>query len=269
LPSASVILWRPDPLENALFEIFLLKRRSKSRFMPNRFVFPGGRVENHDGDDPFSEKALLNCAIRELWEEAGVVLAKGPAGGADLSKAVFDQVREALQKGGLSLAGAMKRLGLQPNMDILVPYARWITPVARKQRYDTWFYSARMPEGQTAQSDHLETTEGIWISPLKALSQNESGHVSLAPPQVRILGELSVIQELKELDTPAIASKLEPVLPFLWTDGSIRVILLPWDPDYQKARPGDLDRLGQSCPAEQATRLVHTSGRWQPLKAAA
>ncbi|WP_156360886.1 NUDIX hydrolase [Dethiosulfatarculus sandiegensis] len=266
LASASVILWRPDPAGEALFEIFLLKRRGKSRFMPNCFVFPGGRVEPHDGDDPFSEKTLLCCAIRELWEEAGVILAKDPVAVTSLSDTELGEVRSGLQKGGASLDDALNRLGLAPGVGFLTPYARWITPVARKQRYDTFFYTAQMPQGQKAVSDHLETTEGIWISPLEALRQNESGEVSLAPPQVRILGELSVFKELTELDIPAVESKLEPVLPFLWTDGSTRVILLPWDPDYEKARPGDLDRLGLGCPADQATRLLHSKGRWQPLR---
>lgn len=264
LPSASVILVDPGRGENEPFGLFMLKRRQKSSFMPNRFVFPGGRVEEHDGTDPLSDEALRRCALRELWEEAGVVLAQGDLPGPE----ELARARQALMAGELGLEQALAELGLSPDLGALCPYARWITPPARAQRFDTMFYVAVMPAGQEAASDQSETSQGLWLGPCRALAENVQGQVELAPPQVIILGQLAEVGGLGALLTHCQSPDLSPVRPVLWIQGSgseaLRVILLPGDPDYVAGAPSDPGDLGQPCPAIQATRLVHAPGVWVP-----
>lgn len=264
LASASIVLLDPKRGQNEPFGLFLLKRRTGSSFMPDRFVFPGGKVEPTDGAYPFADHTLRTCALRELWEESGVILAGAPEEAAALDPAKRDSALAELEAGQKDLAQAMTDLGLTPALKMLFPYARWITPPARAKRFDTMFYLALMPEGQKAVSDNKETTQGIWLGPERALEENQAGRVELAPPQVRILGELAVHDSLEHLLESSRQADLSPVQPFLWIEGKKRVILLPWDPDYSAREPVSSAR---PCPAHQCTRLVHDKGRWLPFGA--
>ncbi len=258
-PSASVILLKKLEAPNEPFAVYLLKRNEKSKFMPGRFVFPGGALEPSDGRP--EKGGLKRCALRELWEEAGVILADDPAAVAALPAAGRDEARQALLSGQSGLTEALAGLGLSPDLGALIPFARWITPLARPKRFDTTFYLARMPRGQTATSDDAETSQGVWLTPHRALEENQTAGVGLAPPQVRLLGELAEAESLEALlNRPA---NLEPVQPILWSDGSRRVILLPWDGDYAAGAPQNEAR---PCPAGQASRLVHLDGRWLPFR---
>lgn len=266
-PSAAVILLDPRRGQGEPFGLYLLRRRAESKFMPNRFVFPGGRVEPGDGADPWSPQALGRCALRELWEEAGVILAPelerpGPAAPSAQAR---QAARQALQEEGASLEQALAGLGLTPHLEGLRSYARWITPLARPQRFDTMFYLAMMPAGQEAASDQQETSEGLWRGPRQALAENLEGRVELAPPQVRILGELAAFASLGDLWRGR--HDLAPVMPVLWAGQGQRIILLPPDPDYPAQAPADPGHPGQPCPAHQATRLLHQEGRWLPYRA--
>lgn len=263
-PSASVILLRRSEGPDNPFCLYLLRRRGKSRFMPNRYVFPGGRVEPEDGQDPMSDPALRICALRELWEEAGVILADDPQKAAAASGPEGQEVRESLQAGRAGLNEAMASLGVNPNLEALIPYARWITPPARNMRFDTMFYMALCPEGQKADSDHKETEVGVWLTPREALEQNQQGEVGLAPPQVRILGELSEYKSLEQLLESGGQRDLSPVRPFLWIKDGKRIILFPHDPEYQRQAPSTPEEPGRPCTAGQATRVVDVEGRWLP-----
>lgn len=266
-PSASVILVQPGGAGQGL-KVFLLRRQSKSSFMPGRFVFPGGRVEPSDGPDPQDDATLRYCALRELWEEAGVILADDPQKAAGSDPEARKQARQALQKGDWSLDQAMSFLGLKPALDQLFPYARWITPQAREKRFDTVFYVAAMPEGQEASSDRQETTQGVWISPARALAQGSGedpeGEVSLAPPQVRILGDLNRFESLQALREYCGHADMSPILPYMHIEGKSRVILFPWDRDYEAKHPGPEAERGAPCQAHEATRLISRQGRWLP-----
>ncbi len=263
-PAASVILLDPQRGGGEPFGIFLLQRQAKSRFMPGRFVFPGGRLEPSDGPDPDSDQARRICALRELWEEAGVVLAEEKERLARLTPDALDHGRRELMRGALDLQEALAGLGLSPDLEALVPYARWITPAARSQRFDTTFYLARMPEGQKADCDRRETSQGVWLGPAAALGRGEGGGVSLAPPQVRILGELCGYASLEELWDDCLGRKLEPIEPYMWVEGSRRMVLLPWDRGYARRDVGDPQAPGRPCHPGRASRLVFREGAWLP-----
>jgi 8-oxo-dGTP pyrophosphatase MutT (NUDIX family) len=261
LASASIILLDPTRGQKEPFGLFLLKRRTGSSFMPDRFVFPGGKVEPFDGDEPLVDQTLRTCALRELWEEAGVILASDAGAAASADEAAKNKALASLEAGHTSLGQAMAGLGLKPDLAGLRPYGRWITPKARPKRFDTFFYLAEMPQGQEAACDHKETSQGIWLGPGQALSENQAGRVELAPPQVRILGELAMHASLDDLLASVRQPNLTPVEPFLWINGKERVIMLPWDPDYEAREPVTKAR---PCPAHLCSRLVHDKGRWLP-----
>jgi len=265
-PSASVILLKDGLDRKDPFVIFLLRRQGESRFMPNRCVFPGGRVEKKDGEDPWAEESLKACALRELWEEAGVILAEDRKKAAAVPAGAKQAARSALQAGEAGLKEAMDSLGLKPDFKTLIPYARWITPAARNMRFDTVFYLAPAPPGQEADSDQKETSAGLWLAPQKALDQNQAGEVALAPPQVRILGELSGYASVQDLLSRNRQNDLTPVRPFLWIKDGKRIILLPHDPEYAQKAPSDPESPGRPCPAGQATRVVDVNGLWLPYK---
>ena len=257
-PSASVILLDPDRGQEEPFGIFLLVRGQASKFMPGRYVFPGGKLEPRDGEDDDAGRRI--CALRELFEEAGVLLAKGPDPGPDKAGAA----RESLQRGESDLTSALGELGLEPDPGVLTPHARWITPKLRPKRFDTTFYLALMPNGQKASSDFLETSGGVWLGPEAAVAANQAGKVSLAPPQVRMIGELAAFGSLEELFAASERADLSPIMPVLRAKGDARVIYLPWDPDYAND-DADPDKPGADpCHAGRTSRLVMTGGQWLP-----
>src|SRR5580693_7875257 len=206
--AATVILIRPEAgaagaagaaapgIDTAGVEVYLLRRTEALEFAPGACVFPGGSVDVRDADPGIAEtgwagpapadfgqllgvpadraRALVCAAVRETFEESGVLLA-GPApdelvpDGADLA-----QDRQALLDGSLSLSELLARRGLLLRADLLTPWARWITPEVSPRRYDTWFFAAALPAGQTAGLEGPETTQnpgesdsGTWLRPVK------------------------------------------------------------------------------------------------------
>ncbi len=264
IPAATVILLDSQGTPGEPFAVFLLRRRAASAFMPNRYVFPGGKVEPGDGTDPLDPMALRRAALRELWEEAGIVLAKPQKRVVEVPAAELHALRAALQQGTQSLQQALAGLALRPDLDALLPFAHWVTPQARTRRFDTHFFLARLPAGQQAACDQSETTGGLWLGPAEALARNQAGRVSLAPPQVRLLGELSQWGSLEAAWHQAAMRSPRPVRPKLWQGKDRRMVLLPWDPDYG---PGQPRSPARPCPAAEATRLVHANGLWLPWRA--
>jgi 8-oxo-dGTP pyrophosphatase MutT (NUDIX family) len=163
--------------------------------MPSAYVFPGGTVRDDDhaalDEDvtPLSERsdtpvdhatavALYACAIRELFEEAGVLLVRDhdqqrllSVQEADLAlEERLESLRLALQARQTSLAELLSDYGWRPALDLLVPFSHWITPRALATRFDTRFFVAELPIGQTALHDTIETSEGVWRTPKQLLS---------------------------------------------------------------------------------------------------
>ncbi len=141
----------------------MVQRPGGADFAPGAFVFPGGTV--HRDDESYSD-ALRAAAIRELFEEAGILLARG-AVEADCAR-----VRELIA-GGKSFAGALKSAGLAPDFDSLALFARWVTPAQLTRRYDARFYLARLPPSQSVQPQEGEIVDWLWVSPARALAEPE------------------------------------------------------------------------------------------------
>lgn len=292
--AATVILLRDKEPEG--LEVFLLKRHEKSSFMGGNFVYPGGRVDREDGSleicsfskgvtfdeaqkifaaitSPEESFAYWIAAIRELFEEAGVLLAYDQKGNLFQIKNREEQekwlhYRESLQKGNISICEMAQREKLLFALDQLHYYAHWITPEARPERFDTRFFLARHPEGQEASYDQKETTEGVWLSPQEALEGNLKGEVVLSPPTLKTLEDLSRFNIIDEIFNSLKQKDIRPTLPVLTKIPSGPLIIFPWDLEYEIFQKGQipvhLDHGLPSQPGDNTTRLILKEGIWHP-----
>ncbi|TME96256.1 MAG: NUDIX hydrolase [Chloroflexi bacterium] len=158
-PSATVLLIRGS----RPFELLLVRRPGGADFAPGAYVFPGGTVH---ADDRGASDEIKAAAIRELFEEAGILLARrgrSLARGSDC-----DAVRAGVERRE-TFAAALAGCGLEPAFDRLVLTARWVTPSVLSRRYDARFYLARMPSGQKVVPQEGEVTGWLWAAPERAL----------------------------------------------------------------------------------------------------
>jgi 8-oxo-dGTP pyrophosphatase MutT (NUDIX family) len=293
--AATVILLRDKRLEG--FEVFLLKRHEKSSFMGGNYVYPGGRVDREDGSletcalckgvtleeahrmfrellSPEESLAHWIAGVRELFEEAGVLVAYDQEGNFfDLKntadRARFSNYRSLLQKGELNICQIAQEEKLLFALNQLHYYAHWITPEARSERFDTRFFIARHPEGQEATYDRKETTEGVWVSPQKALEENLNGAVVLSPPTLKTLEDLSRFESMNAVFDSLTKQEIRPILPVLTKIPSGPMIIFPWDPDYEIFQRGELpspiNHGRPSQPGDHTTRVLMEKGRWLPF----
>jgi len=243
-------------------EAFLLRRTAELEFAPGAYVFPGGSVDARDADEtigwagpapadfggllgvpPDRARALVCAAVRETFEESGVLLA-GPANSspADLvsDSAALAADRHALLTGSASLGEVLSRRGLVLRADLLTPWARWITPEASPRRFDTWFFAAALPPGQAAtaapegHADPGESESGTWLGPAAALEAAQAGEITLLPPTAVTLGELA-----GHHDVAGILARRQVITPRLpkviLEDGRARLAM----PQAGQERPGD------------------------------
>jgi 8-oxo-dGTP pyrophosphatase MutT (NUDIX family) len=219
------------------FEVYLVKRHGKSGFMAGAHVFPGGRVD--DDDDAFAASTFAVAAIRETWEECGVLLARHESGLPLTTQGPTDAVT-ARTAAGEPFAHALRAAGLVPDVDALVPLAWWITPVAEPKRFDTRFFFAVVPPLQrhTASVDGHEVTEGVWLSPRRALERYRAPvgepAITLAPPTLVTLEELARCATVD--DVTATRWPTAPVQPVLHHADGL-VLALPGDPLHDVATP--------------------------------
>jgi 8-oxo-dGTP pyrophosphatase MutT (NUDIX family) len=176
-------------------EVFMVARHRAIEFASGALVFPGGSAEAGDaalaeGRYGTREATLRVAALRETFEECGVLLAREAEGEAWLSAARAAEIGAAAQGAGFAEIVARERLRL--GLDALIPFAHWITPPMMPKRFDTAFYIAEAPPGQLALHDGLESVDSVWISPARALEAAERGVYTIVPVtqlNLRMLGE--------------------------------------------------------------------------------
>lgn len=292
--AATIILLREK--ESKGLEVFLLKRHEKSSFMGGNFVYPGGRVDRNDGSleicslckgitpeeayqifgesiPPDESFAHWVAGIRELFEEAGVLLAYDQSGNPFILKNPaererFLNYRNLLQKDKLTICQLAQEEKFLLALDQLHYYGHWITPEARSERFDTRFFLARHPIGQEATYDQKETTVGIWLNPKEALEENLRGEVILSPPTLKTLEDLSRFKSIDEVFNSLRKKEIRPVLPILTKISGDPLIIFPWDPEYEIFQGGEIsvhiDHGRPSQPEDNTTRLILKEGRWLP-----
>lgn len=260
--AATVILLR-EGVSGA--EVFLQRRVRGMAFAGGMTVFPGGGVDRRDADsaldwsgagpDWWAEqfgctsevaRALVCAAVRETFEESGVLLA-GPGPGSVVgSTAAYAEARAALVSRELSLAGFLAQEGLVLRADLLRPWANWVTPEGEPRRYDTRFFLAAMPDGQLADAVTTEAVEAYWRTPAAALRDAQRGESALMPPTKVTLTEIAACASVAEaLDTERTLAQVLPKL--VWRDGEWQAVL-PDDPGYSEAveHPGAADSADSS-----------------------
>jgi 8-oxo-dGTP pyrophosphatase MutT (NUDIX family) len=258
-------------------EIFFVKRNTNASFMGGAFVFPGGRVDDGDqspallsrlhgfveqpGLSGDSGRALVVAALRETFEEAGVLLVVEQDGTpADLSSpertALVAEVRARVLRGEVAAFGELlDTLKLSLDAGALSYFARWITPEAEPKRFDARFFVSLAPAAQEASHDQQETTEGRWLRPEEALALHEKGEVFLAPPTFRTLEAFCGFGSAAKALAARRPDAVPVVRPFLRLeeDGSVSLLL---DHDPEHPSPGEGPFL------EGPSRIVSRQGRW-------
>jgi len=162
-PSATVLVVRGrEP-----WELILVHRPGGSDFAPGAYVFPGGTV--HADDMGWGDEVRM-AAVREVFEEVGILLAR--RGGSFARQPDSDAAR-AIVGSGKSFGEAMRELRLEPALDSLVLFARWVTPIQLRRRFDARFFLAHLPPGQEVRPQEGEVTDWLWTTPANALTNPE------------------------------------------------------------------------------------------------
>lgn len=247
--AATVMLVRPA---GARFEIFMLRRSQRSHFVPDAYVFPGGTLTESDlseralarlrispqaidaqfratpapgSDVPLPSKqeaaGLLFAALRELFEEAGVLIACD-AQGAPVAAAAPEVRTDFLE--------LLEMRKVYADARALTLFSQWLTPARFSTRYNTHFFLARALPGASAAADAHETHDGLWITPADALARNAAGDLHLVYPTIKHLQRLAPLVSVDDVmqfartkpvlaltpDTPGDAFALPPSLEDVW-----------------------------------------------------
>ena len=149
------------------WELLLMRRPGGADFAPGAYVFPGGTVHEHDHA---SQDEIRAAAVRELFEEVGVLLARH--GKRFVRESDSEKVRRLIEN-GKTFGDALGELGLEPAFDRLVLLARWVTPAQLRRRYDARFFLAQLPPNQVIRPQEGEVTDWLWIAPDKALASRD------------------------------------------------------------------------------------------------
>lgn len=175
-------------------EVLMVQRHGDMRFGPGAFVFPGGKLDAQDLDPAWGVEALGSaqldaearglriCAIRETFEETGILLAHRQDGRDENVIDGASDLRSAVACGHLSFRDMVRGLGLRLDLEALIPFGRWVTPARQPIRFDAAFYIAHAPKGQPAVCDGREVVAADWISPAKALRMADLEELKLMRP---------------------------------------------------------------------------------------
>lgn len=251
--AASVILLR-EGQEGV--EIYLLRRHRKASFMASSYVFPGGIADEGESNSRVT-------ALRELFEESGVLLSKTSTTAAQ---------REAWRnKLNIDKADFSETLGdVTLDLESMHYFSLWITPSVEKRRYAAEFFVAIMPPGQVASPDNKETVDEVWVRPADAIARSEELH--LPPPQLRTMIELvtpaekgiaGIVEEAKKRSAHPHA-----ILPRACATKEGMTLLMPWDPAYQSEGEGAALAMPTDHPlAWGPTRFILKDGAWHHTSA--
>ncbi|OKK18430.1 NUDIX hydrolase [Streptomyces sp. CB00455] len=250
--AATVMLLRDTPGGPI---VHMLRRRTSMAFAGGAYAYPGGGVDPRDeehqvgwagpareewaarlGTDPATAQAIVCGAVRETFEEAGVLLAGqtpdtvvGDTTGDD-----WEADRQALVARELSFAQFLDRRGLRLRSDLLGAWARWITPEFEPRRYDTWFFVAALPEGQRTRNASTEADRTVWIRPAEAAARYDEGELLMMPPTISTLRSLEPYGTAAGALAAAGAQDLTPVLARAALEGGEVVLSWPGHDEFTR-----------------------------------
>lgn len=230
-------------------EVFMLRRSAKSAFAPDVFVFPGGTVDAADYDDEAlariggadgerldamfraqrapvlhdpreaaieagDRRALVSAALRELFEEAGVLLgAPAPVTG----DAAVATARRRVFENEITFAQALRELDVRLDASGLELFSQWITPPNEGRRFNAHFFIAR-GDGQRAIADRIETHDEVWIAPQTALEKFEAGSYAMVYPTIKHIERLAQFTSVEELLDFAKSKPILRIMPHATAD---------------------------------------------------
>lgn len=250
--AATVMLLRDTPAGPV---VHMLRRRASMAFAGGAYAYPGGGVDPRDeehqvgwagpsrddwarrlGTDARTAQAIVCGAVRETFEEAGVLLAGetpdtvvGDTTGDD-----WEADRQALVARELSFAEFLDRRGLRLRSDLLGAWARWITPEFEPRRYDTWFFVAALPEGQRTRNASTEADRTVWIRPADAADGYDKGELLMMPPTISTLRSLEPYGSAAEALAAAGSQDLTPVLAQASLENGELVLSWPGHDEFTK-----------------------------------
>jgi 8-oxo-dGTP pyrophosphatase MutT (NUDIX family) len=253
--AATVMLLKDGPAGTV---VHMLRRRTSMAFAGGAYAYPGGGVDPRDdehhihwagptrawwaarlGVDETTAQAIVCAAVRETYEEAGVLLA-GPTPESvvgDTTGAEWEADRAALVARDLSFAEFLERRGLVLRSDLLGAWTRWITPEFEPRRYDTWFFVAALPAGQRTRNASTEADRTVWIRPQDAADGYDKGELLMMPPTIATLRQLTAYGTAADALAAAPDRDLTPVLAQArLVDGEI-VLSWPGHDEFTKHIP--------------------------------
>jgi 8-oxo-dGTP pyrophosphatase MutT (NUDIX family) len=239
-------------------DVHMLRRRTSMAFAGGAYAYPGGGVDPRDEqpvrwtgpsletwaarlglDDPAQAQAVVCAAVRETFEEAGVLLAGETEDGVvgDTTGEDWERDRQALVARELSFADFLDRRGLVLRSDLLGAWARWITPEFEQRRYDTWFFVAALPAGQRTRDVSGEADRTVWIRPAEAAGGYDRGELTMMPPTISTLRSLEAYGTSAEALEAAGEQDLTPVLAQARLEGDELVLSWPGHEEFTKVIP--------------------------------
>jgi 8-oxo-dGTP pyrophosphatase MutT (NUDIX family) len=243
--SATILILRDTPQG---MEVLMVMRHHEVDFLSSALVFPGGKLAEGDEDPrvrarcsglenlPFEQVALRVGALREAFEESGILLARERGATALLGAAratrLAERYGQQLGSGAIGIADLLEAEDLVLACEDLVPFARWITPTFVARRFDTYFYLAPAPAEQIAVHDGKEMVEAQWIRPADALADQASGKRKIVTATLLNLRKLSRSSTVSAAIDAASARPVITVIPELVERPHGRVLLIPEAADY-------------------------------------
>jgi 8-oxo-dGTP pyrophosphatase MutT (NUDIX family) len=250
-PATTVLLLRPSKKGDAgsPLEVFMVVRHHAIDSFSGALVFPGGKLEDSDGDaklrvrcggaDRISAEELKFrvAGIREAFEECGVLLARKPGqrsviAAADL-KAIEQKWRAKLTKDEASIVDLVEAEDLELATDLMTPFAHWITPTFVPKRFDTWFYLAEAPEDQVALHDGSESTDSVWIGAQQAIDEAAAGKRTLVHATTKNLELLAEGKTVTGALAQASERKIVTVQPWVEQRDGKRFLHIPEGAGYR------------------------------------
>jgi 8-oxo-dGTP pyrophosphatase MutT (NUDIX family) len=289
--AATVIVLRE---QDGAIEVLMTRRHANLSFMGGMWVFPGGSLAASDSSeaahgliydpgrfacssmcDPQGTQlrqqhcmSLAIAACRETFEESGLLLARqhdGTPCKPELAAALQSQRAAVIKQPSLFIE-LLVREQLRLDVESLLYWAHWITPSAVSRRFDTRFFIVTAPHEQQASTDAREATEHCWMSPTQLLAAHARGEMALPHPTETTLIELDTSLRLHSTLPTFLAAerqrRVPPILPKVAELDHQRMVVMPWDPDYQRCE-------GQGTPAHiefpanlrvLPARVVHARG---------
>jgi 8-oxo-dGTP pyrophosphatase MutT (NUDIX family) len=225
-------------------EVFMVVRHHQIDFASGALVFPGGKLDPQDEDEavlsrlaPYADSTAMQsklraAAIREVFEESGILLARDRQGAALTPNARSDAWRAGLNGHTLTMAEIVSAGDLTLACDDMVHYSHWITPPMMPKRFDTHFYLARVPAGQIADHDGHENVDSVWIRPEQVIQDAENKTRTVIFPTLSNVVRLAQYDSVEAAFLGAQQRAVDPIMPWSEKRADGRYVCIPKDIGY-------------------------------------